>query len=114
MYNPKDMLRVMQESLGQNDNETLSDALSFEDVYGRFLARLEQEGRTYASEAERAWRGGPPCPLLSILVDDCIERGVPITIGAPSIPCFLLLPADWPMWRTVFRYSMNWSMSRRS
>jgi formate C-acetyltransferase len=75
MYNPKDMLRVMQESLGQNDNETLSDTLSFEDVYGRFLARLEQEGRTYASEAERAWRGGPPCPLLSILVDDCIERG---------------------------------------
>ncbi len=74
-YNPKDMLQLMQESLGQKDNEILSDDLSFEDVYSRFLAKLETQGDIYLAEAKHSWRNNSPCPLISILVDDCIEKG---------------------------------------
>jgi pyruvate-formate lyase len=75
LYGPRDILQVMQAGLGQNNNELLSDSLSFEDVYAKFIKQLELTFEGHVSFAEKFWMDGPPCPLLSILVDDCIEKG---------------------------------------
>ncbi len=73
IYSPMDMLAVMQNALGAN----LSDELSFDDVYAKFLDGLSEVYNGHIARSQQRWydkENKLPCPLLSILVDDCIER----------------------------------------
>ncbi len=73
IYSPMDMLAVMQNALGAN----LTDELSFDDVYAKFIDGLGEVLHGHIGRSRQRWLdkdNKQPCPLLSILVDDCIER----------------------------------------
>jgi len=74
-YCPFDVLRVLQIALGLGPDETQApEAADFEALYRLFLDRLRRQIEALQDEADGAFSGGPPSPLLSIFVDDCIEK----------------------------------------
>lgn len=81
-YQPFDTLLLLQETLGLTATESGAPHAfaDFEALYADFRARL-------ARQVERLMDQVPfdnhPCPLLSLLVDDCIERGRAYTNGGP-------------------------------
>lgn len=100
-YQPFDALLLLQETLGLSAAEPAErrdkvecdewigrslepgqlEAFSdFEALYGDFRCRLE---RTVESLLDTTPFSDLPCPLLSLLVDDCIERGRSYTQGGP-------------------------------
>lgn len=74
-YRPFDTLRLLQNALGLGpDEEHRVDFGSFEEVYAAFRDRL-REHLAKECEATRDYRDrGASAPLISLLVDDCIER----------------------------------------
>ena len=75
-YYPFDMLLCLQEGLGLGPgNMETPECDDFEGLYRVFLDRLMQKLEEIWTQGTGVFSGGPPAPLLSLFVDDCIERG---------------------------------------
>jgi formate C-acetyltransferase len=91
-YQPFDVLLLLQEALGLSEDAAsrpaggtpataaTPDFPDFEALYAAFRVRL-------AAKIDELTNQVPfwdlPCPLISVLVDDCIERGRSYTQGGP-------------------------------
>lgn len=76
VYSPFDGLALLQEVLGLHAPDAASPVYeTFEDLYAAYLDRLARHVEWHRSLAEHHMRGGHPAPLVSMFVDDCIERG---------------------------------------
>jgi formate C-acetyltransferase len=73
-YHPFDMLRLLQETLGVVGPGPAACYATFEAVYAAFLVHLESYLEQWQATADGYRLGGRPAPLISLLVDDCIER----------------------------------------
>ena len=75
-YRPFDALKILQGTLGLGpDNHTIPDVEDFESLYRLFVADLEEALNRINDEIDNRFTQGPPTPLLSMLVDGCIETG---------------------------------------
>ncbi len=88
-YQPFDTLLLLQEALGLTANEAtprqekaghLDRFPDFESLYADFHARLATEVNRLLDEVPYSQH---PCPLFSLLVDGCIERGRSYLDGGP-------------------------------
>jgi formate C-acetyltransferase len=76
-YHPFDLLPVVQKTLGlDSDGEPPNDE-SFESVYARFHAEMKRLVEDIRKQGGGFFQTGQPSPLLSLFVDDCIERARP-------------------------------------
>ena len=109
-YRPFDMLLCLQEALGlgaagaplpvcrglpttapaRSGDQAKQTEPDFEDLYAAFLTRLRSQLEAIWTENAQAFSSGPPAPLLSLFVDDCIEtargyhdRGATYTVRSP-------------------------------
>lgn len=90
-YIPFDLLQVLQRALGVDDpvvpaphhpipealdREALDfEALGFEDLYTRFLDHLDAKLHEIHADIDARFSDNRPATLISLLVEDCIERG---------------------------------------
>jgi pyruvate-formate lyase len=75
-YFPFDMLIPLQQAIGLDDACTHTPAYEdFEALYDTFLARLSAVLSHINENHDRAFLAGPPAPLLSLFVRDCISKG---------------------------------------
>lgn len=75
-YMPFDMLLLLQSALGLNDDEAAIPSYdSFESLYAAFRERLSAHLDQFNLTTDKYSLGGRSAPLVSIFVDDCIERG---------------------------------------
>jgi pyruvate-formate lyase len=74
-YAPFDALRILQDVLGVTGEGPVAAYDDFESLYAAFRDRLAAHVEAFHEQADRFATGGPPAPLLSLLVEDCIERG---------------------------------------
>ena len=75
-YRPFDMLLLLQQALGVAGAEgPTPDYGTFEDLYAAFIKRLAEHVQRHHGDADGFCLGGPPAPLISLMVEDCIERG---------------------------------------
>jgi formate C-acetyltransferase len=76
-YRPFDLLPAVQKALGlDNAGEPPNDE-SFEPIYARFHAEMAAMLEGIWQQAAASFEAGQPSPLLSLFVDDCIERARP-------------------------------------
>lgn len=76
IYSPFDILRLLQETLGITDLQLAVPKFdTFEGLYAAFLERLDAHLQEFHRRTDQHSRGGPAAPLLSLLVEDCIEKG---------------------------------------
>ena len=74
-YRPFDMLCPFQEAIGLSPDEAdVPECRTFEELYERFLRKLRVHLARIWDEAAASFVAGPPSPLLSLFVDDCIEK----------------------------------------
>lgn len=73
-YYPFDTLQILQDALELNGAAD-RDFASFEDLYAAFHGALARRLDEIHREIDDLWQTGIPAPLLSLLVDDCIEKG---------------------------------------
>ena len=75
-YMPFDALVLLHETLGITEPEKPAPEFdSFDALYQAFLARLRRQIDHHHQVADGWSRNGHPTPLVSLLVDDCIEKG---------------------------------------
>ena len=74
-YVPFDMLGLLHGALGLHDTSPPPDFADFEALYEAFLDRLREHVAWHHEAADNWATSGHPAPLLSLLVEDCIERG---------------------------------------
>lgn len=75
IYSPFDGLALLQDALGIRETSAPApDYPDFEALYAAFIERVADRVEQHQRMADGWNRGGPPAPLLSILVEDCIER----------------------------------------
>jgi pyruvate-formate lyase len=75
-YVPFDALVLLHETLGVTDAEKSAPEYdSFDALYAAYLARLRRQIDHHHNIADGWSRNGHPTPLVSLLVDDCIEKG---------------------------------------
>ncbi|HUT23961.1 MAG TPA: pyruvate formate lyase family protein [Sumerlaeia bacterium] len=75
-YAPFDMLALLQGTLGLHDgSQPAPDYADFEDLYRAFIETAAKRVDQHHAEADGFARGGPPAPLLSLFVEDCIGKG---------------------------------------
>ena len=75
-YYPFDMLLCLQDGLGLGPGNVVTpDCDDFEALYGVFLAGLRRKLEEIWTQGAGMFANGHPAPLLSLFVDDCIERG---------------------------------------
>jgi len=89
-YRPFDALPCLQEALGVTGDSPPPPHATFEDLYAAFRGRLAAAVEAVQAEADDFARAGPAAPLVSLLVEDCIERargywdrGARYTVRAP-------------------------------
>ena len=76
IYSPFDLLGLLQKTLGlQDPGQTAPEYPSFDSLYGAFLTDLQAHIDSHNEAADNAWKHGLAAPLLSMFVEDCIERG---------------------------------------
>ncbi|HOJ33199.1 MAG TPA: pyruvate formate lyase family protein [Candidatus Hydrogenedentes bacterium] len=76
IYAPFDMLALLHGVLGLHDStQPPPEFPDFETLYARFLDRLREHLDGFHAGADNFWNTSLPAPLLSMFVDDCIERG---------------------------------------
>ncbi|HRY68177.1 MAG TPA: pyruvate formate lyase family protein [Phycisphaerae bacterium] len=73
-YVPFDMLGLLQATLGLNGSGDPPAYPDFEHLYGAFLAHLDRHLESHHRQADGWARNGVPAPLVSLFVEDCIER----------------------------------------
>ena len=76
-YRPFDLLPAVQRALGIEGDGEPPDDPDFETVYARFRAEMARLLEGVWQQCAQSFAGGPPSPLLSLFVDDCIERARP-------------------------------------
>ncbi len=74
-YVPFDTLQILQGALGLGGGGDDRDFASFAALYTAFRTGLASHLEDMHRQIDHAWLAGPPAPLLSLLVDGCIERG---------------------------------------
>lgn len=80
-YIPFDMLKLLQEALGLEEDGVETDFPSFEALYEAFLERLRRHVDEFHAEADARFINGHresgriiPTPLLSMYVEGCVEK----------------------------------------
>ena len=75
-YVPFDVLALLHEVLVLHDAESPApDYADFEALYAAFRERLRAHVGRHHETADQWAASGHPAPLLSLLVEDCVERG---------------------------------------
>jgi pyruvate-formate lyase len=75
-YGPFDMLSLLHEVLRLREPEAPAPEFeSFDALYQAFMAAVAGHIERHNQWADGFARGGAPAPLLSLFVEDCIERG---------------------------------------
>jgi formate C-acetyltransferase len=75
-YAPQDALVLLHETLGLLDpDQPAPDYPDFESLYAGFVQRLRRQIDMHHRGADGWAKHKQPTPLVSLLVDDCIERG---------------------------------------
>ncbi|MBN1399892.1 MAG: hypothetical protein JXA74_03585 [Anaerolineae bacterium] len=75
-YQPFDALQLLQGTLGVTRPDAAELAFpSFEALYAAYHARLATALEAMHAQFDRWMLGGRAAPLISLLIDDCIERG---------------------------------------
>jgi pyruvate-formate lyase len=75
-YWPFDTLQLLQETLGLgSENQPLPFFNTFDDLYQAFRQGLAKTLEEIHRQMDVNYIDGLPSPLLSLFVDDCIERG---------------------------------------
>lgn len=80
-YSPFDVMLPLQETLGLTTGAPAPDYPDFESLYADFRARLAKQVTDIVNSPPPP--RGQPTPLLSLFVDDCIERGRAYHDGGP-------------------------------
>jgi formate C-acetyltransferase len=80
-YSPFDVMLPLQEALGLTPGTPTPDYADFESLYAAFRARLAKQVTDAVNSPPPA--RGAPTPLLSLFVEDCVERGRPYHEGGP-------------------------------
>lgn len=74
-YAPFDMLGILQDALGlRGETAQTPDFDDFEALYAAFLRGLRAHIDAFNSGADHHAASGHPAPLISLMVEDCIER----------------------------------------
>ena len=73
-YSPFDMLALLHEVLGLYSEDRPPDFPDFGSLYAALIARLSAHIAAFNEAADGFMLGGTGTPLLSLLVEDCIER----------------------------------------
>ncbi len=75
-YAPFDMLTMLQEALALHDPAAPAPEYpDFESLYAALLGRLRAHIEAHNAAADRFAKDGHPAPLISLFVEDCIEKG---------------------------------------
>ena len=74
-YRPFDMLLLLQQTLGLPGTDGHPAFATFDDLYAAFKTRLSDALQQQHAETDAFAREANPATLISIFVDDCIERG---------------------------------------
>jgi len=75
-YVPFDALALLHQVLGLHDtSKPAPDFEDFEGLYAAFIEKLGAHVDWHNTVADGWARNGHPAPLVSLFVDDCIERG---------------------------------------
>lgn len=73
-YRPFDLLPALQRTLGLDHDGPPPEYGDFASLYARFHDEMARTLAGVWEECAGAFRNGPPSPLLSLLVEDCIEQ----------------------------------------
>ncbi|MCE5258390.1 MAG: hypothetical protein LLG44_04925 [Chloroflexi bacterium] len=73
-YRPFDTLAILQQVLGVCNGHT-ADYADFEELYTAFRTALADQVRAIHAEGDKFATDGAPSALVSLLTEDCIERG---------------------------------------
>jgi len=77
-YRPYDLLTAFQTAVGLDREDGAAPACpTFEELYERFRSAMLRQLEDVWRECGKSFLGGPPSPLLSLFVEDCIERAAP-------------------------------------
>jgi len=83
-YKPFDMLGLLQDVLRVNSSDEEPPAFAdFEDLYAAFHERLVECINLFNMNCDSFVEGGRPAPLISLFVEDCIERARGYHNGGP-------------------------------
>ena len=75
IYSPFDTLALLHETLGLRDtSKPAPEFETFDRLYAAFVERLAARLDEHQRAADSYATGGPPSPLVSLFVEDCIER----------------------------------------
>lgn len=75
-YDTFDVLQIVQETIGSASAESpMASFSSFDALYEDFLRRFSERIDAVHRNLDGLFRWGPPAPLLSLLVEGCIEKG---------------------------------------
>ena len=76
IYSPFDTLLLLQNALGLNDaSSPAPDYADFDDLYATFRSELTKALDNHNAGADGYATNAHPAPLVSLFIDDCIERG---------------------------------------
>jgi formate C-acetyltransferase len=77
IYSPFDTVTLLQQALGLNDPEDkqTADYADFESLYAAFRKQLHARLDDHNVGADSYAANAHPAPLVSLFVEDCIERG---------------------------------------
>ena len=91
-YHPFDSLQILQRATGLSGDSPARPFASFDELYDAFRQELAKDLEGIHRQIDSAFKAGPPAPLLSLLVEGCIEtgrgyhdRGARYTVTAPHI-----------------------------
>lgn len=75
IYVPFDALALLHDTLGLSETAPAPAYPSFDALYADYVGRLKKQVDEIQGGIDSAFKGGPASPLLSMFVEDCIERG---------------------------------------
>ena len=89
-YHPIDIYRCVQEALGITEDGSIPNYTSFEELYEAFHRKLNALVNSVHTDDADLFGNDYPCPLLSLLERDCIEKaegymnfGTRYTVASP-------------------------------
>lgn len=94
------------------DTGGLDEFESFDQVldsYSKQLRFLESNMLSTANKMIRGQQRLKPLPYLSLVVDDCVDKGLDITLAVPTTTTPVLRPWAWGPPSTVCPSSSSWS-----